>query len=151
MEVLARDIITPPPASLCPALQQVRQAMSGCDASSPSVVVFVSKMVCVPGATVPPGALPGPGGEPVPLPLTVDAAGDVFIAFARVLCGVLRPDTPLFVLGPKYSPKYVRPGAAVLPGPEDTVTPGGLVLDLDNQHITRLRQQTGTTTHAPRQ
>jgi ribosome assembly protein 1 len=143
MDVLAHDIITPPPASLSPALLQVRQGMVACDAGSPSVVVFVSKMFCVPGTAVPPVAIPGPGGEPVPVPVSVDGAGDVFIAFARVLSGVLRPDTPLYVLGPKYSPKYVRAAVAVQPGPADTQAPSGLVLDLDNAHVARLTTPVG--------
>ena len=34
------------------------------------------------------------------------SAVETFVAFARVLAGVLRPDSAVFVLGPKYDPSY---------------------------------------------
>jgi ribosome assembly protein 1 len=74
------------------------------------------------------------------LECTSTAAADsaehrTFVGFARVLCGVLRPDTPLFVIGPKYVPKHVPAGTATAPGPADTELPSGRQLELAAPHL----------------
>lgn len=69
----------------------VRDGILACSATAEApVVVFVSKMFAVDPSSVPAGS----------------SVGDGFIGFARVLSGVLKPDSALFVMGPKYIPTY---------------------------------------------
>ncbi len=94
-------------AAAAAATEEVRASVAACakTAAAP-VVAFVSKVVPVRVAELAgwrPRAQPGqdeggPGGNGGP-------PADVFVAFARVFSGVLRPDSPLFVLGPKYHPR----------------------------------------------
>ena len=127
MTVLARDVAAAPDDSLCSDMRAVKAAMASCATATDACVVFVSKMFAVPAGSVPGAVIAG-----------TDAAAEVFVAFSRVLCGVLRPDTPLYVVGPKYSPRYGTILSIAHPGPPGTELSSGLVLDMDSPHLTKL-------------
>ena len=81
------------------ALEQVRRCVARCCVQDDApVVAFVSKVVPVRAAELGEWCASSAysGG---------DRDGDVFVAFARVFSGTLRPDSNLFVLGPKYHPQ----------------------------------------------
>lgn len=81
------------------ALEQVRKSIARCAVQEEApVVAFVSKVVPVRAAELGEWCASSAysGG---------DRDGDVFVAFARVFSGILRPDSKLFVLGPKYHPQ----------------------------------------------
>ena len=81
------------------ALEQVRKCVARCSVQDDApVVAFVSKVVPVRAAELGEWCASSAysGG---------DRDGDVFVAFARVFSGTLRPDSNLFVLGPKYHPQ----------------------------------------------
>ena len=71
-------------------------ALQACDSSPDApTVVYVSKMVAVPAASLPRGA-----GEPGP----PRSSQDVFLAFGRVFAGRLRQGQRLHVLSAAYDP-----------------------------------------------
>lgn len=81
------------------ATDRVRDSVAACSIEDDApVVAFVSKVV--PVRVVELGDWRASSASSA-----ADRDGDVFVAFARVFSGVLRPDSKLFVLGPKYHPR----------------------------------------------
>jgi len=81
------------------AMERVRKCVAQCSVLDDApVVAFVSKVVPVRAVELGEWCVSSAysGG---------DRDGDVFVAFARVFSGILRPDSDLFVLGPKYHPQ----------------------------------------------
>jgi ribosome assembly protein 1 len=81
------------------ALERVRKCVAQCSVQDDApIVAFVSKVVPVRAVELGEWCATSAysGG---------DRDGDVFVAFARVFSGILRPDSDLFVLGPKYHPQ----------------------------------------------
>jgi translation elongation factor EF-G len=80
------------------SISAVKDCVSRCDQSDGApIVIFVSKMVAVKKSELPP-----PQGDDA----AVEGASEdeALVAFARIFSGTVRPDSALWVLGPKYHP-----------------------------------------------
>jgi ribosome assembly protein 1 len=99
------------------ATEEVRASVAACaKIEAAPVVAFVSKVVLVRAAELvgwrPRARRDGKGDDGAEPP-----GEDAFIAFARVFSGVLRPDSSLFVLGPKYHPRRLSTASHAQPVP----------------------------------
>lgn len=108
------------------AMAEVRASVAACAKTEAApVVAFVSKVVPVRAAELvgwrPLTQAEGGGAN-------AEAPADVFVAFARVFSGVLRPDSRLFVLGPKYHPRRRSTASHAQPLPDDGSSPLGLFM-----------------------
>lgn len=93
---------------LLAGMASVRSSLSCCsNGPDAPVVVFVSKMISVRNAEL--------ADSPA-----FSHEGESFVGFARVFSGVLRPNTQMHVLGPKYHPLRRRAASHCRAVPEDT-------------------------------
>ena len=76
---------------------RLRRAVRLCDTQETESLAFVSKMFPCPRSMLPPSSKYSTGANPT----LVDT---VFLAFARVFCGVLVPDRKQYVLQPRWDP-----------------------------------------------
>ncbi|XP_050068469.1 elongation factor-like GTPase 1 [Anopheles maculipalpis] len=123
-----------------PETQALKQNIIRCDADSERLIVFVSKMFPIEH-----GALTGAKDtlERLTKALSLDDGGaaaggdgevEIFLAFARVYSGTLRKGSRVFVIGPKYDPRTMKPSDS------DALNPHLTEIEIDSLFLLMGRQ-----------